>query len=237
MDSKPKWRLRARAALEAYFRKRSHPRFILGLLVTIAGMVGFLISYVLLHRGIVAMWLRYPVAVIGGYITFIALLRFWVEIERDRYDPKEVEISTDLPDESTSPPHKKFISDSGSWLDWLDVPGLFDFGEGCLIGCLITIIIGALAGVGSLLFSFIMAGPELLAEVFLDAVVVTMFYRHLKTAAREHWLGTAVKRTWHSALLIAGALSLIGGCLAVLAPHSHSIGTALKEIFHRAGSM
>ena len=57
----------------------------------------------------------------------------------------------------------------------------------------------------SLLVSFVMAGPELLAEVFLDAVVVTILYRHLKTAAKEHWPGTAVKRTWISALLTAGA--------------------------------
>ena len=34
MDSRPKWRLRARAALEACFRNRSLPRFTLGLFVT-----------------------------------------------------------------------------------------------------------------------------------------------------------------------------------------------------------
>lgn len=238
MDSHPKWRLRARAALEAYFRNRSHPRFTLGLLVVVAGIAGFLISHMLLHLGFEDMWLRYPVAVIGGYVTFLVQLRIWVEIERAGYDHNQVTITTDLPREKEPTPllESRLPRDRGSWLDWLDAPGFFDVGDGCVIGCLCALILGALAGVGSLLFSFIMAGPELLAEVFLDAVVVTMLYRHLKTAAREHWLGTAVKRTWRSALLIAAALGLIGGCLSLLAPNSHAIGPALKEILHGLGS-
>ncbi len=44
MDSHPKWRLRARAALETYFRNRSYPRFILALLVAVSGFAGFLLS-------------------------------------------------------------------------------------------------------------------------------------------------------------------------------------------------
>lgn len=87
-----------------------------------------------------------------------------------------------------------------------------------------------LVGAVGLVFSVIIAAPELLAEVFLDAVVVTMLYRHLKTAAREHWLGTAVKRTWKSAVMTAAASSLLGLVLAFVAPNSHSIGSAVKEI-------
>ncbi len=228
----PKWRLRARAALEDYFRRRSHPRFILGTLVSIAGVVGFFVSYILLHCGIEEMWIRYPLAVIGGYLAFLVLLRLWVEIERDRYDASQVNIPTDAPMQPLPLPNRKFISDSGlSWWEWLDPSGLFVFEEGCLVGCLIAVAIGALVAAGSVLFSFIMTGSELLAEVFLDAVVVSMLYRHLKTAAREHWLGTAVRRSWRSALLLAGALGLLGGCLAAFAPNSHSLGSAVREIF------
>lgn len=236
MEPHPKWRSRAHAALEAYFRDRSFPRIALTLIVTVAGVVGFLISHTLLHHGFEDMWLRYPIAVIGGYLTFLALLRFWVEIERARYDPKEIDLdlSTDLPDQPISAPRKKLTGDSGSWLDWLDVPeAVFELDEGCAIGCLIVFVIGLITGAAGLLLSTIMAAPELLAEVFLDAVVMSMFYRHLKTAAKEHWLGTAVKRTWRPALLTAAALSILGSGLSVMAPTSHTIGSALKEIFHK----
>ena len=180
------------------------------------------------------MWLRYPLAVVGGYMVFLGQLRLWVEIERTPYDPKQVEIAADVSSnyDSLAPPPKKFISDGDSWLDWLDLPGsVLDFDEGCLMGCVFVFLIGMVTGAAGLLFSLIMTAPELLAEVFLDAVVVSLLYRHLKTAAKEHWLGTAVKRTWKSALLTAAVACLLGFLLAVLAPHSHSIGPALKEIF------
>ncbi len=235
METPRKWRLRARAGLEAYFRDRSYPRFTLVLLVTVAGGVGFLISHTLLHHGVPEMWLRYPIAVIGGYLGFLALLRLWVEIERARYDPMQVPLA-DPPEETESPTIlDRYQRGDSSWLDWLDLPGsVFNFNEGCLIGCVFVLLIGMLTGAAGLLFSLVMTAPGLLAEVFLDAVVVTLLYRHLKTAAKEHWLGTAVKRTWRSALLIAAASSLLGFVLAVFAPHSHSIGPAVKEIFAKA---
>ena len=233
MDTSRKWRLRARAALEAYFRDRSFPRFGLGFIVMVAGSVGFLTSHFLLHHGFEEMWLRFPLAVVSGYMVFLAQLRLWVEIERARYDPREVEIPTDFSNdgESDHPPFRRFTNDSSSWLDWLDLPGsVFELDEGCLVGFVFVFLFGLLVGAIGILFSFIMAAPELLAEVFLDAVVVTMLYRHLKIAAKEHWLGTAVKRTWKSAVVTAAASSLLGLVLAVLAPNSHSIGPALKEI-------
>ncbi|MEO7101678.1 MAG: hypothetical protein ABI162_20170 [Luteolibacter sp.] len=237
MDSHPKWRLRARAALETYFNNRSFPRFTLGLLVTLAGVAGFLISHILLRLGFQEMWLRYPIAVIGGYFTFLIQLRLWVEIERSRFNSSELTISTHPPDEKVAVSLFDRLdgSDSLSWLEWLDFSGALDLGEGCLVGCLFALVIGMIGTVTTAVFTFVMAGPEFLAEVFLDAVVVTMLYRHLKTAAKEHWLGTAVKRTWSSVLLTAAALALLGGGLAVIAPNSHSIVQAWKEIFPKPG--
>ena len=94
MDTHPKWRLRARTALETYFRNRSFPRLTLGLLVTVAGLAGLFLSHELLRFGVEEMWIRYPLAVIVGYAVFLIQLRIWVEIERTRYQPHEVIISS-----------------------------------------------------------------------------------------------------------------------------------------------
>lgn len=231
----PKWRPRARAALEDYFRKRSHPRFILGLLVITSGIAGYLASYLLLRCGIGEMWQRYPIAVAGGYIAFLVQLRLWVEIERDRYDKKYIQADVEPPKAPSPEPRRDHTPDS-SWFEWLDAPlDLFSLDEGCLAGCFVTLVAGAVIGAGGLMFSFIMAGPELLAEVFLDAVVVSLLYRHLKNAARQHWLGTAVKRSWRLVLAMAAALALLGACLSFFAPNSNSFGKALREIMHGTG--
>ncbi len=236
MDTSPKWRLRARAALEAYFRNRSFPRLTLGLLVTLAGFAGLLISHFLLHLGLHEMWQRYPLAVIGGYAVFLLQLRLWVEIEHARYKPHEVVISNQPPEEKTEASiFEHYQRRDHSWLDWLDILGLADAGEGCLVGCLFVFVIGIIGAAATAVITFIMAGPELIAEVFLDAVVVTMLYRHLKTAAKEHWLGTAVRRTWKSVLLTAAALALFGVILSAIAPNSHSLVQAWKEIFPKPG--
>ncbi len=49
------------------------------------------------------------------------------------------------------------------------------------------------------------AMPALLAEVFLDVFIVSVLYRRLRMAAQEHWLGTALRKTWWLALVTAGA--------------------------------
>ena len=234
MDSHPKWRLRARAALETYLRDRSYPRFTLLILVTVAGCAGFLISHILLHFGWQKMAIRYPLAVVGGYIVFLIQLRIWVEIERSRYQPHEVHISTDPPEEPGE--HSvldRFQRGESSWLDWLNYGNPLIPGEGCLVVCLFTAVIGIIVGAVTMVASFFVAGPGFLAEVFLDAVVVSLLYRHLRHAAREHWLGTAVRQTWNTVAMTAIAMGVIGFCLDAFAPGSHSIGPAVKELIHQ----
>jgi hypothetical protein len=233
MHSPSTWRLRARAALERYFRSHSFPRFTLSVVVALAGVAGLLVSQILLKLGMQEMWQRYPLAVLGGYLAFLTLIRIWVEIELSRYDPNNVDISDEV-GKGTKPiaNNSDLPGSDRSWLDWLDVPGSLDFDEGCFIGCAVALVAGIVLGAATSIFSFVMAGSELLAEVFLDAVLISVFYRHLKNAAKEHWLGTAVKRTWVSALLTALAVSLIGAVLDIMAPGSHAIGPAIREIFN-----
>ena len=91
-----KWRTRTRRALERYFDKRSAPRLILSVLLILTGTAGLLISILLLHAGLEAMSIRYPIAVLAGYGVFLLLLRFWVEFERARFNPESGEIDAAL---------------------------------------------------------------------------------------------------------------------------------------------
>jgi len=74
------------------------------------------------------------------------------------------------------------------------------------------------------------ATPALLAEVFVDVFIVSVFYRRLRIAAQEHWLGTALRKTWWLALIGAGLLALLGSILETAAPGSRSIGPAIQKI-------
>lgn len=55
MSDENKWPSHARATLRRYFQKRSAPRAIVSLLLIMAGLFGFLVSYASLHIGLIQM--------------------------------------------------------------------------------------------------------------------------------------------------------------------------------------
>ena len=224
-----KWPSHARATLRRYFEKRSALRTIVSFLLILAGSFGFLVSYVSLRLGLTQMWVRYPVALLAGYAFFISLLRLWVELERSRFNPEGAEIKALVVEERRSANPSVLKHDRRtSWLDWLDVTNVLDFDDGCLPALLALLVFGLVVA----LAMAVAAMPALLAEVFLDVFIVSVFYRRLRTAAQEHWLGTALRKTWWLALIAAALLSLAGWGLETLAPGSHSIGPAIEKILH-----
>jgi hypothetical protein len=229
-DPDSKWRERARRALEKYFARRSAPRLILSLILILTGLASLIVSLELLRAGLMAMWVRYPIAVLAGYGSFIGLLRLWLKFERGRFDPRAEEFESAIaptPSPAATSNWKERLP-RRRWYDWLDFPDVFDLDEGCLIALLLGVVV---ALIGLAVFA-ILSAQAFIAEVFLDAFIVSVLYRRLRIAAREHWLGTAVRRTWILALLTAALLSLAGWCLEKAAPGSHSIGPALDRLVH-----
>jgi hypothetical protein len=215
-------RERIRGSLEKYFEKNSAPHFLLSLIVAFTGGVGFLVSWLLLHFQDVDMWIRYPVAVIAAYFVFLGLLRLWAEVERHRINPDTMErIAT--PELTDSRAYSgPSAAGNRSWFDVLDI---IDFGEDEVAGC--ALIITGIVAAGSVI-AVILSAPALIADVFLDAVLVTILYKHLKTAARQDWLGAAVRRTWVAVIVLLIALSAAGAVIQWHWPQAKSLG----DIWH-----
>lgn len=215
---------RAKRGLRRYFEKRRSPRFMLSLVIMLTAIAGFGISFGLLKAGVDGMWLRYPISVLGAYGIFLGLIRLWVEVEKRNIDPEDPEIKAALEaDDEPAPISSKL--DGGGWLDWLDIPSGIDAD-----GCLPFLLIGAVIGLLAILISIIGAAPVLIAEVFIDVALAGLLYRRLCIAANEHWLGTAIRRTWGYVVGVALLLSLAGFCLDQMAPGADSAGRAIQEI-------
>ncbi|HSH39069.1 MAG TPA: hypothetical protein VK993_09810 [Chthoniobacterales bacterium] len=194
----------------------------LTLLLALAGIAGFLVSYCLLRAGVDHMWMRYPVAVLAGYAVLLGLVRGWVELEKRRFDPDDPAIRNAVAEPTLHDwPRRR-------WWDWLDFPGIdiVDVDEGCipilLLGFVIVVIVAALTAIAG--------APALIAEVFLDAFLVAVLYRQLRMAHEEHWLGTAIRKTWTLAFLAAALLAIAGFILEQLAPGARSIGPAIEQL-------
>ena len=219
------WRERTRAALIAHFERASSPRLVLSTIVVITGAAGLLVSHALLVFGEVRMALRYPIAVGIAYLVFLGLVRAWAEIERNRVDPEAIARG-----DEPSRHYRAGPSNGFRWWDFLDANldanDFFAADEGCLVGCALTLI-GAV--IGGVVISLIASAPALIADVFLDAVLVTLLYKRLKNAARRHWLGTAIKRTWIAAAATALMLSIGGAVIQWHWPRARSIGDLIRE--------
>lgn len=217
--------------MEEYFRRRSFPRLTLGMILLVTGASGFGISLLILKLGLAAMWLRYPLAALGAYGIFLVLMRIWVEVERHSFDPNDPEVLELLQQESLPKYPFERREKKHSWLDWLDLPTDIPGDEGCLpvilIGALLVVATAIIAG----LILAVSSAPALIAEVFVDAVLVGALYRRLKIAARENWLGTCIRKTWVFVAVTVFLLFAGGLWLSLSAPGAKTIGPALRQIF------
>ena len=231
------------------------PRLHMSLIVGLTSATGFLASYCLLHLGLTALWLRYPLAVACAYLSFLFYLWCWLRIRKER-----VRDHLDLPDLSsgrgssgTCHPEKPAFE-----------PGGGDFGGGGASGTvegpispisaveeapssagsalpdvssaleaeelgLILVVILALFGALWATLTIISGAPTLFAELLLDGLLGAGLYTRLRHLQQRHWLATALRKTAWQFAGVALLLSLFGVVVHWYAPEATSIG----EIFRR----
>lgn len=213
---------RARAA----FARRG-ARWFMALLVAATAGIGMLASVALLALGLQIIWLRYVIAVTVAYAGFLALIRWWLAASGatgPRYVGNDAENIVDAIDSTFR--GLDFVTDGdGVTLPdvGFDLPAP-DFDEGGVAIALIVVL--ALAALAGLLASgfLIYTAPAFFAEVFVDAALSYGLYRRLSSAEPQHWLQTAVARTWMPFLVVAVVLGLAGATMHALVPDAVSIG-------------
>jgi hypothetical protein len=202
--------------LSRFLTKYSHPRFQLLLLLLVAGSAGAGASFVLLRFGLAAMWLRYPLAAVIGYLTFLGLLRLWVQYQLSGpVIPEETGES-----QSVVPARRK----PSAWdaLDLLDLGSVLDDLPVAIIVIAIVIVLIVVIGI-------VVAAPVLLAEVLLDGLLVAGLWHRLNLRSAGSSLGSAVQATVGPALVVVICLGLIGFALQSIDPRADSIGDLVRS--------
>lgn len=221
----------------------SYPRVQMFFLVTLTGAAGFLASFGLLHAGVDAMWIRYPIAVGMAYLVFLFLLWLWLRTSGPDY--------LDFADPSFIPSPSGFrggakesvFAGKGGEADGGGASGNFDLpGEDVMEGMadpvgeaigtaaqaeefsipLVAIILVAAVALSSLFIVY--SAPLLFAELLVDGVLAATLYRRLRGIEPRHWLETAVRRTFLPFLLTACFTGAVGWAMAMYAPGANSIG-------------
>jgi uncharacterized membrane protein YgcG len=233
-------RHQALAEIRRRFIAKGYPRLVVLAFVSFAGLAGFASSAALFRIGVEHMGYRYLGATAVGYLVFLLLIRAWMEFNRPR-NRRDLDVPDFSGDVGTGgEPSVEFSGGtsggggaSASW-EGPDAPGVdvgldvVDADEAWpVIAAIAVAAIVLLGGVVALLYVVYYA-PLLLAEVALDAALVTGIYRKLRRQDTGHWLGSAIRRTWKPAVVIALCLFVGGSAIQWMAPAARTIGDILR---------
>jgi len=233
--------------LRGDLERDSFPRLQMLLLVTVTGASGFFASYVLLHAGLLEMWLRYLASFGAAYLMFLFLLWLWLRTKAEDY--------ADFPDISVSPSpgsgetcagyggHGGDFGGGGTTASF-DAPssGVAEVGDGgtsvgdalgsvadadeFAIALIVLVLAGAL--ICSTIF-MVYSAPALFAELLVDGVLSASLYRKLRGLETRHWFETALRRTIWPFVLTAVMVSATGWLTALYAPEAHSIADVIAH--------
>ena len=79
----------------------------------------------------------------------------------------------------------------------------------------------------------VLSAPTLLAEVALDAGLMSTMYRQLRRQDAGHWTGAVFRRTWLPALAVILFTTGAGYALQLAAPDARSIGGVIRSLTGR----
>jgi hypothetical protein len=106
------------------------------------------------------------------------------------------------------------------------VGGAFDSDDGVVIVIAILAVLGGVVCVAYVIY----IAPLLLAEVALDAALVSAAYRRLRKEDVGHWTGAVFRRTWIPAAILVIFMFVTGFAVQKLAPEARSIGGVIRAL-------
>lgn len=219
------------------FIARGYPRLVVSLILGLSGLVAFGFSALTLSFGLDHIGFRYLAATIAGYVTFLMLIRVWIGLHRIGWnvDLPIPDFDATTPSGGGAPPsfgggHSGGAGASGNWgspstnVSDVDVGVDVDGGWPIVLG--IALLIGSLLAIVYVVY----VAPVLLAEVALDAALVTGIYRKLRQEDVRHWLDSAFRRTWLPAVIAAVCLYAAGAAFQWAMPDARSIGDVVRAL-------
>lgn len=240
---------RMRARLESGYWPRVHCMLIVGL----SAAAAFLTSYVLMRLHVHRMAIRYGLAGIAGYGTFLLLLQAWV---RWRWSRVQLDASgDDIVDVGGNFPMPSFSGSggsgprfagaggrsggggtSGSWGSSTSSGGGGGKGGGFGLDLdgddLFWVIVAAVAALGGAIAVgyVIYIAPTLIAEVAVNGAVASKVYHGMQKRDHSFWTEEIFKRTIVSGVVVIVCAVVAGYALNRIAPEAWSIGDVWSHL-------
>lgn len=239
-------RKRAIDRIRVRLEREHYPRLQMGWIVTLTGFAGLAASFLLLQAGVHAMGLRYFYAMCVAYLSFLLLLWGWLRLRGDAFDvppfdgPGQPAPALDaigaggsfdgggasgnyeLPDAAPVLDKALALADESDGVgDAIGAVG--EAGEALPLAVLLLVL-----GIVFSSFFVIYSAPVLFAELLVDGVLTASLYRRLRGLDRQHWLESALQRTFWPFVMTAVVVTVAGWGMGLYAPDAHSLGEVLR---------
>jgi len=227
--------------MRVQFVGKGNPRLVMLVILTLSGLAAFAYSAGALRLGVDHMGWRYLGATLAGYAAFLMLIRVWIAFHR-----KSLSLDLDLPelpDGQSRGSGPQFSGGSsgggGASADWggsgeLGTPDLdmdlVDADEAWPLVLAVAVVLGILLATLFALLYVVNVAPVLLAEVALDAALLTGVYRKLRRQDARYWLGSVIRRTWKPAVIVMAGVSLAGVVLQWAVPSARTFGDVFRVV-------
>ncbi len=228
-------------ALRTYLDQQEYPRLQMMLMVSGAGLAGFLAD-VALRRGfgLDSMAWRYGLSVLAAYGVFIGLLRLWLSTQGAALSAETgldaADVGSEVLDLEGGPGMSRSALSSG-WTPSgspgggasedrsgsLDLD--LDLDEGVAIALVIAAVVGLVVAAGWL----VTQAPTILAELALDGALSAGLYRRLRKADPPSFLGTVLRLTVTPFLVVGLLMAAAGWGLQAYAPEAHTLRGAYEH--------
>lgn len=231
------------------------PRLHLSIILVLAGGAAFLCSVLLLWSGTAwfdNMSIRYATAALFGYLAFLLLIRLWIRLHQPASNDDSGLNPLDIADGELLLPRPAGgggggvfgggrSGGGGSSASWgsadtasagtrLSGGGGWDLDLDPGDAIWLVVLVGCVVGGGLAIVYVIYMAPVLLAEIALDAAILSALYRRLRRDEAGHWLGTVVARTWIPALVVVLFMAVAGFAMTKIAPEAKSIGGVIADV-------
>jgi hypothetical protein len=243
--------------LKNQLEQHSYPRIHMSIIVALTGGIGLLSSFLMLHAGIDSMVLRYPLALLFAYMSFLFLLWLWLRSKAEDY--VDIADSLNFPSMDSSVDPTSYMTGGGGDFGGAGASGTFDdfsnasisetdsvsssLGDsaGSLLDAdeLAIPIIAIVLAVGLALASLyiVYLAPALFAELLFDGVLSYSLYRHLRIESNNHWISTAFERTILPFGITGIFLVVISLAMTHYAPGANSIGEVINYDAHATANV
>ncbi|MFT3663936.1 hypothetical protein [Piscinibacter sp.] len=221
--------------VRADLRRRRWLRVHALLLGTLCFLACWAFSAALMRAGVTALALRWPLALAGGYLVFLALLWLWCRwlLSRDAADGDWPLDAADAAFSSRGGGGGVECGDSGLEMGdlaegALNLAGAADEGAVVVVPLAVVVGIAVLIATGLSVAVFGLFGVEVLLGVAVEIAFAAAGGALAFRARREGWLLHATGRTWRSMLALIAVAALLGMLIDHWLPQAGSLPQALR---------